>query len=212
MREEEEEKETARPLPNKHLLNMGLVHPCGPDCGEWNSETQSGCDNQVKSGSLHAGECKWLPKGEKGLFASADLKKDAWVALFKTAPLPAGTKRLPGGTDYMQVGGTGTNGLGVLRATSRLGKGLAMLANNSCCPHHQNAVIARDVNNYFWIRLIADVNQGDEILLQYGDKYFGPERQCVCCLCSGRCKKPSGMGKKLEQGAASGKGKAPKPG
>lgn len=185
---------------NLHSINIGLEHPCGPDCGAWNRNTKSGCDNQVTCGLVCEGECKWLPKGEKGLFANADLKKGAWVALFETCPLPAGTKRLSEGTFHMQVRRTSGEGLGLLRATSRLGKGVAMLANASCCPRHQNAVIAQDAKDDCWIKLIADVKKGDEILLHYGGQYFGPARQCMCCLCEGRCKGPSDKGKELERG------------
>ena len=61
-----------------------------------------------------------------------------------------------------------------------------MLANATCCQVHRNAVIAQDADDNVWIRVTADVRVGEEILVDYGARFFTSE-VCVCCACSGRC-------------------------
>ena len=82
----------------------------------------------------------------------------------------------------MQVRRLSDEGLGVVRVMQRLGGGVAMLANATCCPLHRNAEIAQDANDVVWTRLVADVRAGDEILVDYGRGFFASEL-CACCSC-----------------------------
>ena len=165
---------------NLHAYNIGLHQPCGLDCGEGT------CYNQEACGRVHEGECSWL-QDQKGLFASADLRRGSWVARFDTLGSPeASSRRRAEGTFLMQVRRLSAEGLGVVRVTQRLGGGLAMLANATCCSLHRNAEIAQDANDAVWIRLVADVRAGDEILVDYGRGFFASEL-CACCSCAGRC-------------------------
>ena len=165
---------------NLHAYNLGLHQPCGLDCGE------ESCCNQDTCGRVHEGECSWL-LNQKGLFASGDLRRGSWVARFDTLDsLVANSKQRAEGTFLMQVRRLSEEGLGVVRVMQQLGGGLAMLANATCCSLHRNAEIAQDANDVVWIRLVADVCAGDEILVDYGRGFFASE-SCVCCSCAGRC-------------------------
>ena len=162
-----------------HAYNVGLQQPCGDDCGE------PSCSNQNSCGRVHEGVCSWL-RDQKGLFASADLRRGSWVARFDMSQSPAaGGGRGPGGFK-MQVSRFTGKGLGAERVAQHLTGGVAMLANATCCQVHRNAVIAQDADDNVWIRVTADVRVGEEILVDYGARFFTSE-VCVCCACSGRC-------------------------
>ena len=169
-----------QPIGGEHALNIGIQHPCDFDCGV------AACHNQITCDSVREGACQWL-SGQKGLFASADLRKGSWIARFATSRSPAtGGEKRAEGTFLMRVRRLTDRGLGTMCATLYLQGGVAMLANATCCLLHRNAEIAQDADDNVWIRLVADVRAEDEILVDYGEGFFMAE-PCVCCLCAGRC-------------------------
>ena len=171
----------ARLTPGRtHARNVGLAHPCDSGCDA------AECANQVEWDKVKADICPWLP-GQWGLFAKENLRAGTWVARFEVGPTQAPSNRAqPGRALALQVRQSGGAGWTPTSAIVPLGAGVAMAANSTCCPRHQNAEIVQDAEDRVWIRLVADVVASGEILVNYGAGFF-VQGSCVCCVCSGRC-------------------------
>lgn len=60
--------------------------------------------------------------------------------------------------------------------------GPASLLNHRCrAPNVEYAFEDRDADGTFWIRLLKDVKEGEELVVHYGDSYWLDRREkCVC--------------------------------